>query len=96
MKLPIHADVVKESMADYGTSVGRRLDFPVFLEPDVTGGYTVTCPSIPGCHSQGDTVEEALANIKEAIELSIEDIIAHHEPVPNPSKGLVRSVAVKV
>jgi predicted RNase H-like HicB family nuclease len=40
----------------------------VILEPDEDGGYHVYCPSLPGCHSQGDTVEEALANIKETIE----------------------------
>ena len=48
-------------------------DFKVFLEPDADyGGYVVVCPSIPGCYSQGKTVPEALANIREAIELSLE------------------------
>lgn len=46
------------------------------------GGYWVECPSLPGCVSQGETIEEALANIKEAIELWIEDMIDHGEPVP--------------
>ncbi len=50
-------------------------DFKVFLEPDEeAGGFVVTCPSLPGCYSQGDTVEESLANIKEAIELVLEDM----------------------
>jgi len=45
-------------------------DFKVFLEPDEDyGGYVVVCPSIPGCYSQGKTVSEALANIREAIDL---------------------------
>ncbi len=49
-------------------------DFKVFLEPDEeAGGFVVTCPSLPGCYSQGDTVEEALDNIKEAIQLCLED-----------------------
>ncbi len=40
----------------------------VILIPDLeSGGYTVEVPSLPGCISEGDTVEEALANIKEAI-----------------------------
>lgn len=39
----------------------------VILEPEEGGGYSVHCPVLPGCSSQGDTVEEALANIKEAI-----------------------------
>ncbi len=54
----------------------------VLLIPDETGGYTVEVPSLPGCISQGDTVEEALANIQEAIELWIEDAEAHGELIP--------------
>jgi antitoxin HicB len=48
-------------------------DFKVFLEPDEDGGYVVVCPSLPGCYSQGESVEDALANIREAIELCLED-----------------------
>lgn len=55
----------------------------VILIPDLeVGGYTVEVPSLPGCISEGDTIEEALANIKEAIELHIESMIAHGEEVP--------------
>ena len=44
------------------------LKFKVFLEEDIEdGGYVIECPALPGCASQGDTVEEALENIKEAI-----------------------------
>ena len=48
-------------------------DFKVLLEPDETGGYVVSCPPLPGCYTQGDTVAEALDNIKEAILLCLED-----------------------
>jgi antitoxin HicB len=48
------------------------LDFKVLLEPDQTGGYVVICPSLQGCYSQGETVEEALANIREAIQLCLD------------------------
>ena len=41
----------------------------VVLEPSEEGGYTVYVPSLPGCVSEGDTEEEALVNIREAIEL---------------------------
>lgn len=44
----------------------------VFLEED-GGGYSVNVPTLPGCFSQGNTFEEAVANIKEAIELYLED-----------------------
>ena len=46
----------------------------IVLEPSEDGGYTVYVPSLPGCISEGDTKEEALANIKEAIELYLEPV----------------------
>jgi len=46
----------------------------IVLEPSEEGGYTVYAPSIPGCISEGETREEAIANIKEAIELHLEPI----------------------
>jgi len=44
----------------------------VVLEPSEEGGYTVFVPSLPGCISEGETIEEALSNIQEAIELYLE------------------------
>jgi predicted RNase H-like HicB family nuclease len=44
----------------------------IVLEPSDEGGYTVYVPSLPGCISEGDTLDEALANIREAIELYLE------------------------
>ena len=46
----------------------------IVLEASEEGGYTVYVPSLPGCISEGDTKEEALANIKEAIELYMEPV----------------------
>lgn len=48
--------------------------FKVVLEPSEEGGYTVYVPSLPGCISEGETVEEALRNIREAIELYLEPV----------------------
>lgn len=59
-----------------------KLNRQVILESDEMGGYTVSCPSLPGCHSQGKTVEEALANIREAIELYIEVLREDGLPIP--------------
>jgi len=70
-------------------------DFKVFLEPDADyGGYVVVCPSIPGCYSQGKTVPEALANIREAIDLCIEDMESRGEEIPDPNNVLIGSVVV--
>jgi antitoxin HicB len=56
--------------------------YRVILEPNESGGYTVTVPLLPGCISEGDTKKEALANIKEAIELYIESLQEDGEPIP--------------
>jgi predicted RNase H-like HicB family nuclease len=48
--------------------------FQVVLEPSDEGGYTVYVPTLPGCISEGDTVDEAMRNIREAIELYLEPV----------------------
>ena len=58
------------SIVEHTTEV---LDFPVFFEEDEEGGYVAVCPALPGCYSQGETIEEAQENIREAILLCLED-----------------------
>jgi predicted RNase H-like HicB family nuclease len=55
----------------------------VLLYTDEDGNWVVECPSLPGCNSGGKTRDEALANIREAIELWIEDALEHGEKVPD-------------
>ena len=50
------------------------MKFQVVLEPSDEGGYTVYVPTLPGCISEGDTVDEAMRNIREAIELYLEPV----------------------
>jgi predicted RNase H-like HicB family nuclease len=54
----------------------------IILIPAEEGGYTVEVPSLPGCISEGDTLEEAIANIKDAIRGYIECLEADNLPVP--------------
>jgi predicted RNase H-like HicB family nuclease len=72
----------------------KVLNFTVILEPDPTGGYVVSCPSLPGCYSQGETIEEALENIKEAILLTLEDMKEEIMPEITKQPVLVTSVSV--
>ena len=51
----------------------RGTQVPVFIEKDEDGFYVVECPLFEGCYSQGKTVDEALRNIREVIELIAED-----------------------
>lgn len=48
------------------------MEIKIILEPQEEGGYTVFVPSLPGCISEGETIEECFENIKEAIELWLE------------------------
>jgi len=64
----------------------------VVLEPSDEGGFTVFVPALPGCISEGETEEETMANIREAIELYLED--TGFESV-NPSKTtIIREIAI--
>ena len=73
------------------------MKFTVILTPDLDdGGYVAESPAIPGCVSEGDTVEEALANIKEAIEGCLESLAAHQEPLPEEVPVIVATVDVDI
>jgi predicted RNase H-like HicB family nuclease len=56
----------------------------VLIEQDEDGKFVATCPTLPGCISQGDTRQGALANIRDAIAGYIESLRKHGEPVPPP------------
>jgi predicted RNase H-like HicB family nuclease len=58
------------------------MKYTVILERESDGGYVVSVPVLPGCVSQGDTRDEALANIREAIDLYVEDCKLAGDPVP--------------
>lgn len=68
----------------------------VILEKEPEGGYSAHVPSLPGCASQGETVEEALANIREAIELYLESLKKDGLPLPKESEILIKEVEFSV
>ncbi len=61
--------------------------YRVILEREEEGGYHAFCPTLKGCHSQGDTLEEALVNVREAIEAYLERLQKHGEPAPVEGDG---------
>jgi predicted RNase H-like HicB family nuclease len=65
-----------------GSLEALSMDYTAVLEREADGGYVVKVPALPGCVSQGDTRDEALRNIREAIELYIEDCRDAGDPVP--------------
>jgi predicted RNase H-like HicB family nuclease len=56
--------------------------FTVIFEAQPEGGYHAMCPSLPGCHSEGDSLAEADVNIREAIGVYVESMVAHGEAPP--------------
>lgn len=65
----------------------KNITLPIVVEADADG-YFVSCPALQGCYSQGETYEEAVENIKDAIRLHIEDRIADGEEIPQVSVSL--------
>jgi predicted RNase H-like HicB family nuclease len=68
-------------MARYGG--GKYMKLKVVIEPSDEGGYTAYVPSLPGCISEGDTREQTLSNIREAIELYLEPVEDDLTPSPD-------------
>jgi predicted RNase H-like HicB family nuclease len=72
-----------------------QMRFPVVIYEEEIGGFSVLCPSLPGCHSQGETIEEALANIREAIDLCLEVMAQDGTPVPAVREPVIASVEIE-
>ncbi len=58
------------------------MKYRVVIEQDEDGAFVAECPSLPGCISQGQTREEALRNIKDAMQGYLESLKKHNEPIP--------------
>ena len=69
--------------------------FTVILAAEAAGGFHAFCPALKGCHSEGDTEEEAMTNIQAAVELYLESLRAHGDLIPREDVK-VRSLAVAV
>ena len=65
----------------------KNITLPIVIEGDADG-YFVSCPALQGCYSQGDTYEEVVENIKDAVRLHIEDRLADGEEIPQVSVSL--------
>jgi len=72
----------------------RPVSYSVFYEQAAEGGYVAFVPSLPGCHTQGETLEETERNVKEAIALYLESLIAHGESIPEEGPSFQGRVSV--
>lgn len=85
MKRKTHKETVRHAERRY----------TVILEPEDEGGYSAYCPALPGCYSQGETLDEATRNIQEAVELYCETLVEDGEPLPKDDV-VVRQAVVSV
>ena len=70
------------------------MKYRVFIEQDEDGVFVAEVPALPGCISQGNTRNEALQNIQEAITVYLESLKVHNEPIPPSINEEVVEVAV--
>ncbi|MBE9566499.1 MAG: type II toxin-antitoxin system HicB family antitoxin [Proteobacteria bacterium] len=69
--------------------------YPVIVSPDLEdGGFVAECSALPGCVSEGETIESAMANIRDAIEGCLRVLRDRGEPIPEPSNTLLATVEV--
>ena len=61
--------------------MGKDYHFTVIIEKE-EGGFHAFCLSLPECHTQGERFEEAMNNIKDAVKLYLESLLAHNESIP--------------
>jgi len=72
----------------------KILNYRILLRREPEGGFTVTAPSLPGCVTFGETLDDAITMAREAIELYIESLRAHGEEVPTEENVLEYTLAV--
>lgn len=74
----------------------RTFSYSIFYEQASEGGYVAFVPVLPGCHTQGETLDETERNIKEAITLYLESLVAHGEAIPEEGRSFQGRVTVPV
>ena len=72
----------------------KLLNYKILLKKEPEGGYTVFVPSLPGCITYGETIDESIINAKEAIELYIESLKSHGEDIPTEENILEYTLTV--
>jgi predicted RNase H-like HicB family nuclease len=73
----------------------RPMQYTVIVQNAGEGGYWVEVPSLPGCFSQGETIDEAMNNVREAIELHIQGLKDDGQEVPKEAGLVIGRVEVK-
>ncbi len=68
----------------------RTVSYSVYYEQAPEGGYVALVPALPGCHTQGEDLEETERNVKEAIASYLESLTAHGEAIPEEERFVLK------
>jgi predicted RNase H-like HicB family nuclease len=74
----------------------KKLTYKILLRKEPEGGYTVIVPTLTGCVTYGETIEEAIKMAKEAIDLYLESLIENGEEIPTEDKTLEYTLTVDI
>jgi predicted RNase H-like HicB family nuclease len=91
---PAHEDAERELLQSRRGATLKSMDFKAVFEEEADGGFSVYVPDLPGCASQGDTFQEAVRNIHEAVEGYLEGLRMDGLPIPKP-RARIETVTVK-
>lgn len=80
----------KQTVEKHSLDYYLNLKYPISIIPEEEGGFTALIPDLPGCMTQGETIEEVVANIDEARQLWIETVyFSNKREIPEPSKRTI-------
>jgi len=91
---PFHSDRLQWLVMK--RKIPPAFSYSVFYEKAPEGGYAALVPALPGCHTQGETLEETESNVKEAIGVYLESLAAHGEAIPEEGPSFQGKVTVPV
>ena len=84
------------SNANILKSKNRNSQLPLFVEKDEDGFFVADCPDLAGCHTQGETLEEAITNIRDAIRLHLKVLRKEHQDIPKVEPVSMTSLEVSI
>lgn len=79
-----------------GAAESTQYAYAVVVDEEENGVFVVTCPSLPGCVTQGDSFDDAIKNMKEAVALHLEVMRDYGDPIPPPRPVRTFDLAVAV
>ena len=86
--------VASPTIEELKSRVPKNFSYSVYYQQAPEGGYVAFVPALPGCHTQGETLEDTERNVKEAIELYLESLVAHGESIPEERRSFQGRVTV--